>query len=254
MQPTNNFDNEKNLRASAKQASIAIGKRRQEEPNRKCPVPNCKHVPKWFSRYCNHHAYKLRRNGHPTLNLNIRSAVDYANCLKLGRWLRAKLTTDDADRRAWDRIETSLIMLGRKQLIDHPIPIIAKRRKNWTLEFTALVVLSKQLKKKPVEEILAGYLGMVAMILDGNELLLTAKQLELCLCKAGARSITRFGKWQVSDEDGKMYRYHPSAGCMTRIGAVVFKAIGHEFSMKWYKLAEEKIAMLERPSKSESES
>ncbi len=141
---------------------------------------------------------------------------------------------------------------GRKQLIDHPIPIIAKRRKNWTLEFTALVVLSKQLKKKPVEEVvLAGYLGMVAMILDGNELLLTAKQLELCLCKAGARSITRFGKWQVSDEDGKMYRYHPSAGCMTKIGEVVFKAIAHEFSTKWYKLAEEKIAMLERPSKAE---
>ena len=252
MQPTNNYDNQKNLRASAKQASIKIGKERQAEKDRKCPVPNCKHEPpKYFSRYCTYHAYKLRRNGHPTLNLNIRSPEDYANCVKLGRWLRAQLTADDADRRAWGRIEDSLIMLGRKQEIDFPMPIIAKRRKNWTLEFTALVVLSRQLKVKPVEEILAGYLGMVVLILEGNELLLTSKQLELCLCKAGARSITRFGQWKVLDEDGKTYRYHPSAGCMSKIGAVVFKAIAHEFSMKWYKLAEEKIAMLERPPQAE---
>ena len=252
MEMTNNFEKERKLRATAKATSTAIGKQRQAEKNRKCPVEGCKHVPKYFSRYCNHHAYRLRRTGHPTLNLKIRSLEDYGNCLRLGRWLRHHLSTDDADKRAWTRIEAGLIILAHKNLIDHPIPVLSRRQKSWNNEFMALCVLSRQLKRKPVEEVVAGYLGMTALILEGNELLLTAKQLELCFNKAGARAITRFGKWYAIDgQGGKTYKYNPTSGTMTRIGEIIHKAISKEYGSKWYKLAEEKIAMLERPSKAE---
>ena len=241
------YEKERRFSAVEREAAKKIGKERQEQERRKCPVPGCKNVPRWYSRYCNGHADKLRRYGHPTLNLKIRSKVDYANCLKVGRWLRERLTADDSDSRAWMRIEADLMRLARDHSLKHPIPVIARRSGSWRNEYKAMCVISKRLEKITAEEMIAAYLGLASVILVENEVLVNSKQLELMIDKAGGRAATRFGQWQAKDPHSeKLYRWKPSHGTYTQIGKVIRGAISREFGRKWYKEAEVILVTLRR--------
>lgn len=237
------YEKTRNWSLAARASATRIGSRRQVQERRKCPVPECQSLPRWYSRYCNKHADKLRRYGHPTLNLKIRSKEDYANCLKVGRWLRDALTGNDMDRRAWLRIEGSLTRLARDHYLKHPIPVIARRNDTWRNDYKALCAISKRLEKISAEEMIAAYLGMASVIITENEILVTSKQLELMLNKAGGRAATRFGSWTAKEPlSERTYRWKPSGGTYTQIGKVIHEVISREFGAKWYKEADVKLA------------
>ena len=230
---------ERLLRASAKQTSTAIGKERQAQSARKCPVDGCVRLPKYFSRYCAHHADKLRRNGHPTLKITTKTNEDYANCLKVGRWLRVAMTETDSDLRAWRRIEDTLARLGRDHRLTHSIPTLARRDKSWKNVFKAKCCLSKRLEQIDAEEVLAAYLGLAAVVIKENDVAVNAKQFELFINKSGGKAVSRYMKTEAFDPNTEsLYQWKPSSGVITQIGKLVFDGIAREFGQRWWKEAE----------------
>lgn len=228
-------------RAGTREVSMALGEQRMAV-KRRCPVPDCKGHVDTYSRYCNDHAMRLKRHGHPTVDLTMRTRKDYDNAVQVGRWLRKALTENDSDARAWLRIEGRLEQLGKDHRLKYDIPTLYRRRSHFRNEFKARCVISRKLEIKPAEELIAGYLGHVAVVLLENELLVNTKQLSLMLNKAGGRVISWRGRYSAMEEgSGKMFTWRPSPGVQTKIGEVVFELIAGEFSKKWFKEAEIKL-------------
>ena len=234
-----NNDKERRLKASAKRTSNQIGKQRQAQKMRRCPVAGCTTPPKYYSRYCGYHADRLRRNGHPTLTISTKTKKDYANCLKVGRWLRHAMTKDDADMRAWMRIEDALSRMGRDHSLKHGIPTLARRDGSWRNAFKAKCVLSKRLEQISPEEVLSAFLGLAAVVIEGNDVMVTAKQFEHMIQKSGGKAVTRYMRKQAIDHfSERLYQWKPSTGTITQVGKLVFDAIAKEFGARWWKDAE----------------
>lgn len=240
-----NNDKERRLKASAKRTSTQIGKKRQAQQMRHCPVEGCTKPPKYYSRYCAYHADRLRRNGHPTLKVSTKIREDYANCLQVGRWVRHALSKDDADSRAWMRIEDALAQIGRDHSLKYGIPTLARRDGSWRNAFKAKCVLSKRLEQISPEEVLSAFLGLAAVVIEGNDVMVSAKQFEHMIQKSGGKAITRYMRTQAVDPASeRLYRWKPSTGTITQVGKLVFDEIAREFGVRWWKEAE--VALVTR--------
>ncbi len=235
----NNNDKERRLKASAKRSSNQIGKQRLAQKMRRCPVEGCSKPPKYYSRYCGYHAERLRRNGHPTLTITTKTKKDYANCLKIGSWMRNALTKDEADIRAWMRIEEALSRMGRDHCLKHGIPTLARRDGSWRNAFKAKCVLSKRLEQISPKEVLSAFLGLSTVVIEGNDVMVTAKQFEHMIQKSGGKAVTRYMKTQAADpSSGRLYQWKPTPGTITQVGKLIFNAIANEFGARWWKDAE----------------
>jgi hypothetical protein len=119
-----------------------------------------------------------------------------------------------------------------------------RRHQAWRNEYKAHVFLSRRLEAKSAEEALAGFLGLAAVILLGNDQIVTPRQLQTMLCKAGARAIMRgIKQTEWCPEARRTFTYSPSAGTMTRVGKVVWDEIAKEFGVRWYKKAESELVV-----------
>lgn len=223
----------------AKTSAKRIGSQRQAQPRRRCPVDGCLNEPKYYSRYCSRHADRLRRNGHPTLRLSTKTQQEYADCLKIGRWVRRALTQGEADKRAWLRVETALERLGRDTRYSHGIPTLSRRDKSWRNEFKAKCCLSRRLLQIGAEEVLAAFLGLSSVVIENNDVAVGSKRFEHFLHKSGGKAVTRYMRTTALDPDAdRVYRWKPSTGVITKVGKVVFDEIAKEFGARWWKEAE----------------
>jgi hypothetical protein len=252
------YDQERRIRGDAQQRAKAIGQQRQADQRRKCPVQGCEKKPKAYSRYCKRHADRLRSNGHPTLDVRVQSGEQYEKVLKIGRWVRHALTETDSDRLAWEGVERGLMRIGSDPKLMHDIPTVVRREKHWRNQFKAGIVLQRRFlpavatggdPKVIAEEIIAAYLGMAAVILKDNDVLVNRRQLMMFFNKAGARAITRHMRFVGADEHApdKVYRWRPSAGTTTAVGAIVNEQVSYQFGKMWWKRVDLAVATLGEP-------
>jgi len=224
-------------------SSKANGDKRLADTTRICAVDGCGKRPDGYSRYCSQHKYKLRDQGHPTLDLSIKTQKQYQAAIKIGEWMRWALTNSPEDRRAWMRVEDAIerIKLDRRLHLDKIT--MARRDKHFTNMFKAKVVIAAKLDKVDARHILAGYLGMAATIFALNEVSMNTKQLLHCTHKAGGRIVTRYARTVTRDECGKTYKWKPSYGVLTRIGEFIEGEIAREFGSGWWRDAQSKAAV-----------
>lgn len=240
---------QRRIEGVAKAAAKRLGNERRAQPRRRCPVDGCPKEPRYYSRYCANHADRLRRNGHPTLRLSTKTQRDYAECLKIGRWLRQAMTKDEADQRAWARVEGALNRFGRDPRFKHGIPTLARRDKSWRNEFKAKCYLSRRLEQIDTEEVLAAFLGLSSVVIEGNDVPVGAKQFEHFIQKSGGKAVTRYMRTTALDpESEKVFRWKPSTGVITKLGKVIFDEIAKEFGARWWKEAE--VALVTRHASS----
>ena len=232
-------DKQRRMEAAAKLSAKRLGDQRAAQPRRRCPVEGCPDQPRYYSRYCARHADRLRRNGHPTVSLSTKTKEDYAACLKVGRWLRQALSKDEADKRAWTRIEEALTRISHNRNFQYDIPSLARRDKSWRNDFKAKCCLSKRIEQIGTEEVLAAFLGLASLVIAQNDVAVSAKQFEHFIHKSGGKAISRYMRTTAIDPGSeKLYRWKPSTGVITKIGKLVFDAIANEFGVRWWKEAE----------------
>lgn len=253
------YEKERRFRADRIKPTMEIGQSRVDDVKRKCPVQGCDRKPKSYSRYCKRHADRLRANGHPTLDVRVQRTDDYEKVLRIGRWVRKELTKGDSDDRAWRAVERELVKLGGDPLLKHDVPTVVRREKHWRNQFKAGIVLQRRFlpaiatggdTKVIAEEIIAAYLGMAAVILKDNDVLVNRRQLMMFFNKAGARAITRHMRFVGADEHApdKVYRWRPSAGTTTAVGAIVNERISYQFGKMWWKRVDLAVATLSTQS------
>jgi len=242
------MDKERRVRSPEIQArAMEVGQQRQTDTLRKCPVNGCKKRPKSYSRYCKTHADRLRSNGHPTLDVRVQSTEQYEQVLKIGRWVRHKLTGDKSDERAWLRVEAALRKIGQNQTFAYDIPTVVRREQHWRNAFKAAIVLHRRMATGvDPEEIIAAYLGMAAVVLKDNEVLVNRRQMKFFLDKTGARAIMRHMRFAEADEHApdKVYRWRPRPGTVTAVGAIMNERISYQFGKLWWKRVDEAVASL----------
>ena len=171
--------------------------------------------------------------------MSTKTRENYANCLKVGRWVRQALTKDDADRRAWMRIEDNLARMGFDHGLKHGIPTLARRDKSWRNAFKAKCCLSKRLEQIGAEEVLAAFLGLSAVVIRENDLAVSAKQFEHFIHKSGGKAVSRYMRTQdVDPSSGRLYQWKPSSGTITQMGKLISRAIAKEHGQRWWKDAE----------------
>jgi hypothetical protein len=248
------YDKDRLIRGSTKAPSTAKGKERQADPRRRCPVGDCKKKPRYWSRYCKTHADRLRANGHPTVNVRTKCNEEYERVLKVGRWVRTEMIKWDSDprsaERAFERIEAGLDKLGNDHLLKHDAATLVRRNQHWNNRYKGNVILSKRLETIIPEEVLAAYLGIAAVILAENEVMVNRRQLMFFFNKAGAKAVMRYMRFAGPDESDpdveqrKTYRWRPNSGAITMVGAALNARIAGEFGRYWWKMVDEAVATL----------
>lgn len=253
------YEKERRFRADRIKPTMEIGQSRVDDVQRKCPVQGCDRKPKSYSRYCKRHADRLRANGHPTLDVRVQRTDDYEKVLRIGRWVRKELTKGDSDDRAWRAVERELVKLGGDPLLKHDVPTMVRREGSWRNGFKATWILQRRLcpelnpgedPEQVAEEVLAAYLGMTAVILKYNDVLVNRRQMMLFINKAGARAVIRHMRFRGAEEGRpeKVYRYSPKSGTVTAVGKVLNDKISHQFGRSWWKDVESAAVSLGTPS------
>jgi hypothetical protein len=178
--------------------------------------------------------------------------VEYERVLKVGRWVRTEMIKRDSDprsaERAFERIEAGLEKLGNDHVLKHDAATLVRRDRHWNNRYKGNVILSKRLETTEPEEVLAAYLGIAAVILAENEIMVTRKQLMFFFNKAGAKAVMRYMRFVGPDETDpdvelrKTYRWRPNPGAVTMVGAALNARIAGEFGRYWWKVVDEAVA------------
>jgi hypothetical protein len=150
-------------------------------------------------------------------------------------------------------------------MIAHSIPTVVRREKTWANRYLGQYVLHRRFLKTrevgedltPVaREVLEAYLGMTALVLKYNDVMVNRKQLMLFFNKAGARAIIRQMTFVGHEEhaEDRIYRWRPSPGTITAVGAIVNDRIAYEFGKLWWKRVEIAVATLGLPGDGDTQS